>query len=43
MKQPKKMLGEVIQGILLGVMLTIAIGMMLAAEGGGRIFQYQGF
>lgn len=35
--------GAVVQGLVLGAFLSVAVLMMLALEGGGAIFRYQGF
>jgi hypothetical protein len=38
-----KRLGQVIQGIILGIALLSALVMMMQIESGARVFKYQGF
>ena len=35
--------GALVQGLMLGAFLSVAVLMLLALQGGGSIFRYQGF
>ncbi len=38
-----RLFGAVVQGLVLGVLLYLAVAMLWVQAGDGRIFQYQGF
>lgn len=43
MKSPARLVGQVTQGIVMGLALVVAIRMIAVSELGAIVFQYQGF
>ncbi|QEF99627.1 hypothetical protein Mal15_36930 [Stieleria maiorica] len=43
MKRTFRTVGSIVQGIVLGVLLSVALWKMLSIASGARVFDYQGF